>query len=254
MFDHVGIRTSERDASERFYRTVLEPLEIEPTYAGDEMVEWDDFSIMAADSERQPTRNLHVGFVAPSREHVDHFWDAGVAAGYHDDGPPGERPGYRPDYYGAFLRDPDGNSVEAVHHGDTRRGGHIDHLWIGVLDLAAAEAFYTTLARHTGLRPGRRFEHGVQFRGARACTSRFQRRIGEPSTSSTPQRWRRATRASVLRASAPSTTPATTARTCWLPTGPTSRACSTTAARAPAPPARSDVGAGAGQLQSRRGL
>jgi catechol 2,3-dioxygenase-like lactoylglutathione lyase family enzyme len=94
-----------------------------------------------------------------------------VQAGYRDDGEPGERPQYSPDYYGAFLLDPDGNSVEAVHHGDTRRGGNIDHLWIGVSDAAASEQFYKAIARHTGLRQGRRWEHGVQFRGAWATFS-----------------------------------------------------------------------------------
>jgi catechol 2,3-dioxygenase-like lactoylglutathione lyase family enzyme len=102
---------------------------------------------------------------------VDRFWQTGVGAGYRDDGTPGERPEYRSDYYGGFLLDPGGNSVEAVHHGDTRRGGHIDHLWIGVRDAAAAETFYASIARHTGLREGRRWEHGVHFRGAWATFS-----------------------------------------------------------------------------------
>jgi catechol 2,3-dioxygenase-like lactoylglutathione lyase family enzyme len=171
MFDHVTIRAGDRTASERFYRTILSTLGIEPTHASAQLIEWDDFSLLAADASHPVTRHLHIGFVAPSRGHVEEFHRAGVAAGYPDDGPPGERPQYRPDYYGAFLRDPDGNSVEAVHHGDTRRGGHIDHLWIGVRDLAASEAFYTALARHTGLRPGRRTEDLVQFRGAWATFS-----------------------------------------------------------------------------------
>src|SRR5215210_8344131 len=58
-----------------------------------------------------------IGFVAPSRPEVDEFWRVGTAAGHPDDGAPGARPQYRPDCYGAFLLDPDGNSVEAVHHG-----------------------------------------------------------------------------------------------------------------------------------------
>lgn len=95
-------------------------------------------------------------------------------AGYDDDGRPGERPQYKPGYYGAFLLDPDGNSAEAVHHSDGRRGGHIDHLWIRVRDLDAAEAFYTTIARHTGLREGRRWDSGRQFRGAWATFSLVQ--------------------------------------------------------------------------------
>ncbi len=171
MFDHVAIRVADRFACERFYRTVLGTLGIEPSYAGADMIEWDDFSIVAADADRPPTRHLHLAFVAPSREHVDAFWQAGVDAGYDDDGGPGERTQYKPDYYGAFLLDPDGNSAEAVHHGDIRRGSHIDHLWIRVRDLDAAEAFYATIACHTGLREGRRWDGGRQFRGAWATFS-----------------------------------------------------------------------------------
>jgi catechol 2,3-dioxygenase-like lactoylglutathione lyase family enzyme len=171
MFDHVTIRAQDRPASEGFYRTVLSTLGIEPTYAGPEMIEWQDFSIIAADEQSRPTRHLHVAFVAPSREHVEAFWRAGVDTGYEDDGGPGERPQYKPGYYGAFLLDPDGNSAEAVHHDDARRGGHIDHLWIRVSDLDAAQAFYAVIARHTGLREGRRWDRGRQFRGAWATFS-----------------------------------------------------------------------------------
>jgi catechol 2,3-dioxygenase-like lactoylglutathione lyase family enzyme len=170
MFAHVTIRASDR-AVERFYRAALGELEIEPTHAGNDLVAWNDFAIVAADSEHPPTRHLHVAFVAPTRDHVRGFWRAGLGAGGEDDGEPGERPQYKPGYYGAFLRDPDGNSAEAVIHDDTRRGGHIDHLWIGVRDLDAASAFYDVAARHTGLREGRRWEGGRQFRGAWASFS-----------------------------------------------------------------------------------
>jgi catechol 2,3-dioxygenase-like lactoylglutathione lyase family enzyme len=171
MFDHVTIRAGNRDASERFYGIVLSRLDIALTSAGAGCASWNDLRILAANAARPPTRNLHVGFVAPSRAHVDEFWRAGTDAGYADDGAPGERPQYTPGYYGAFLRDPDGNSAEAVDHSDTRRGGNIDHLWIGVRDLEAATAFYAAIARHTGLRSGRRWEHGAQFRGAWATFS-----------------------------------------------------------------------------------
>ncbi len=63
----------------------------------------------------------------------------------------GLRPRYRDDYYGGFLRDPDGNSVEAVHHGDVRPGG-IDHLWVRVADLDASRRFYEVAAPHAGIR------------------------------------------------------------------------------------------------------
>jgi catechol 2,3-dioxygenase-like lactoylglutathione lyase family enzyme len=180
MFAHVTIRTEDRAASERFYRTVLGALQIEPTHDTPDIVAWDDFAIIAANPDHPPTRHLHVAFVARSREDVDAFWQAGVDAGYEDAGRPGGRPQYRPDYYGAFLFDPDGNSAEAVHHGDARRGGHIDHLWIGVSDPGAAEAFYRTIARHTGLREGGRWNSGVQFRGAWATFSLV--RDGRPPT------------------------------------------------------------------------
>jgi catechol 2,3-dioxygenase-like lactoylglutathione lyase family enzyme len=134
-------------------------------------VAWDDFALIASDREHWPTRHLHAGFVARSRGAVDAFWDAGTAAGFQDAGAPGERTQYRPDYYGAFLLDPDGNSIEAVHHGDTRAGGNIDHLWIGVRDLDAAQGFYASTSRWLGLRPGSRWPGGVQFAGAWATFS-----------------------------------------------------------------------------------
>jgi catechol 2,3-dioxygenase-like lactoylglutathione lyase family enzyme len=171
MFDQVTIRVADYEASECFYRTVLAALGVEPDRAGADRTEWDDFVVAAAGVADPPTRNLHVAFVAPSRDRVDEFWRAGTASGYADDGAPGERPEYTPGYYGAFLRDPDGNSAEAVHHRDVRRGGHIDHLWIGVRDLDAAAAFYTTIMPCVGLRKGRRWESGRQFRGAWATLS-----------------------------------------------------------------------------------
>jgi catechol 2,3-dioxygenase-like lactoylglutathione lyase family enzyme len=171
MFAHVTIRAADREASERFYRTVLGALGIQPTHERADLVAWDDFAILQADAEHPPTRRLHAAFVASSRADVDAFWRAGIEAGFQDDGPPGVRPQYRREYYGAYLRDPDDNSVEAVHHTDTRRGGHVDHLWIGVRDIDAAAAFYGVVARHTGLREGRRWQNGRQFRGAWATFS-----------------------------------------------------------------------------------
>ena len=171
MFDHVTIRVADLAASERFYRTTLGQLGIEPTRVDVNRVAWSDFSIMVADGEHPPTRHLHVAFVSPTRENVEAFWRAGLSAGGKDDGEPGERPQYTDGYYGAFLRDPDGNSSEAVIHSDVRRGGHIDHLWIRVRDVEPSSAFYDTVARHTGLRAGRRWQEGRQFRGAWATFS-----------------------------------------------------------------------------------
>jgi catechol 2,3-dioxygenase-like lactoylglutathione lyase family enzyme len=151
VFDHVTIRVSDRGASERFYDTVLRAVGIEQSYSDEHLAEWRDFSLAAADAEKPVTRRLHVGFYVPSRAHVDRFWKVGTDAGYRDDGAPGLRPEYRDDYYGAFLLDPDGNSGEAVHHGDARSSG-IDHLWIRVADVAAAKRFYEVVSPHTGFR------------------------------------------------------------------------------------------------------
>ena len=152
MWDHVTLRASDFEASARFYDLVLATLGVERTGTADWIIEWDLFSISPADDEKPPTRGLHLGFTAPSREHVDAFWQAGVDAGYRDDGAPGPRPEYTPDYYGAFLLDPDGNSAEAVHHGDVAESGVIDHLWIRVADVEAAKAFYVTIADDAGIR------------------------------------------------------------------------------------------------------
>jgi catechol 2,3-dioxygenase-like lactoylglutathione lyase family enzyme len=154
VFDHVTIRVADRDASERFYETVLETLGMDKSHSGEHFAEWRGFSLAAATDEQPPTRRLHVAFVAPSREHVDEFWRVGTGAGYPDDGPPGLRPQYSSSYYGGFLLDPDGNSAEAVHHDSPRGdGGWIDHLWVRVADLAAARRFYETVGPYCGFHP-----------------------------------------------------------------------------------------------------
>jgi catechol 2,3-dioxygenase-like lactoylglutathione lyase family enzyme len=91
MFDHVGIAVTDLAASERFYRTVLAALGTEPSHADAELVEWEDWDIGPTDRAHPVTRGLHVGFRAPSRAAVDAFWQAGIDAGYRDDGVPGPR-------------------------------------------------------------------------------------------------------------------------------------------------------------------
>lgn len=161
------IRVSDRSASERFYETVLMTLGIPQTHADELLAEWDDFSLVQADEERRVTRRLHIGFVAPSRAHVDEFWRGGTEAGYASDGEPGLRPQYAEDYYGAFLLDRDGNSVEAVHHGSLRRGGNVDHLWIRVSDLDASTRFYERVGPAAGFRIGSELGDRTRF----ACVS-----------------------------------------------------------------------------------
>jgi catechol 2,3-dioxygenase-like lactoylglutathione lyase family enzyme len=148
----VGIHVRDRGASERFYERVLRELGIERDSSGDDFAEWDDFALGEASPDRTATTGLHIAFAAPTRAHVDAFWRAGVDAGHPSAGEPGPRPVYGGDYYGGFLLDPDGNSVEAVHHGAQRTG--IDHLWIRVADVAASRAFYDLVAPFGGFRRG----------------------------------------------------------------------------------------------------
>jgi catechol 2,3-dioxygenase-like lactoylglutathione lyase family enzyme len=175
VFDHVTIRVSDREASRRFYETVLEPL----GHAVSPSDEWNDFGIAQARDDRSVTRRLHVAFGSRSREEVNAFWQTGTEAGYASDGEPGPRPEYHDDYYGAFLLDPDGNSAEAVHHGRARVGENVvDHLWIRVADLEATKRFYETIAPILGLRIRHELEERFHV-GARRRSFALVR--GEPS-------------------------------------------------------------------------
>jgi predicted lactoylglutathione lyase len=152
MFDHVTIRVAERGRSRGFYETVLAALERAPSSFGEGSDEWNDFSIAQADDTRPVTRGLHLAFAARSRREVDAFWRAGTEAGFTSDGEPGVRARYHPDYYGGFLLDPDGNSVEAVYHGAPRSGENfLDHLWIRVADLGSSKRFYAAICPSLGL-------------------------------------------------------------------------------------------------------
>jgi catechol 2,3-dioxygenase-like lactoylglutathione lyase family enzyme len=115
MIDHVAIRVVDAEAAKAFYETALAPLGLERIdeasllgFGGDGSSLWVH--------EGEPTRNLHVAFAASGRATVDEFHRVAVAAGFQDNGPPGERPIYHPGYYGAYVLDPDGNNVEAVFH------------------------------------------------------------------------------------------------------------------------------------------
>lgn len=168
------MRVSDRDASEQFLRIVLDPLGLRPTGDDGEFLQFTDLSVAPARADRPPTTGLHVGLVAPSHAAVEAFWQAGVDAGYASDGEPGPRPQYSAGYYGAFLLDPDGNSIEAARHEGLRTPpGTVDHLWLRVADARACEAFYGQLAPVCGFAL-RASEPGlVRFRGPRGGSVTF---------------------------------------------------------------------------------
>lgn len=153
MFDHVSIRVSDRSVSQPIYERLLGVLDVPLAHSGEHSALFGryEFSIAEAADERPVTSGAHLGFSARSREAVDAFWQAGIDAGLTSDGEPGLRPEYKPDYYGGFLLDPDGNSIEAVTHGDAaNRSLLIDHLWLRVPDVAAARDFYRLAGQHAG--------------------------------------------------------------------------------------------------------
>jgi len=165
MFDHVEIHVSDLAASRAFYGEALGL----PTFEG-ELVEWGDFGIVAVDAEHPLTRRLHIAFGAESRAEVDAWWNRMTEAGYASDGEPGPRPQYSASYYGAFVLDPDGNSVESVHH-STSRAREIDHLWLRTRDVAAAKRFYETVAPVVGITLRRDEPERVLFSDGRGSFS-----------------------------------------------------------------------------------
>jgi catechol 2,3-dioxygenase-like lactoylglutathione lyase family enzyme len=116
--DHITIKVRDLSASRTFYEQALRPLAVNvyEAYGGVCFgpVGAEDFALGQADGE--PSGPMHIAFVAESRADVDAFHAAALAAGARDNGAPGLRPIYHAGYYGAFVFDPDGNNIEAVHH------------------------------------------------------------------------------------------------------------------------------------------
>ena len=146
------VRVSDQARSRAFYALVFEAIGRPPATGGGEFDEWNDFAITLQTPDRPLTTGLHIGFGARSRADVDACWAIATAAGYVTDGEPGLRSDYHEEYYGAFLLDPDGNSVEAVYHGVPRVGDDvIDHAWIRVSDIGASRRFWEAVAGPLGL-------------------------------------------------------------------------------------------------------
>jgi catechol 2,3-dioxygenase-like lactoylglutathione lyase family enzyme len=123
MLDHIGLAVTDLARSRAFYEAALAPLGITVLEVIDEN-EAGGTAVMMGDSEpffvfadnEQPGEGTHVAFRASSRAQVDGFYEAAMAAGGKDNGAPGIRTQYHPNYYAAFVHDPDGINVEAVCH------------------------------------------------------------------------------------------------------------------------------------------
>ena len=118
MYDHIGLQVKDMESSTRFYTAILRPLgamltSSDVSYAGfgpskDQSMLWLHLTTS------KPVGGTHVAFQAASRSDVDRFHRVGLQAGGRDNGAPGVRADYGPNYYAAFLLDPDGHNVEAV--------------------------------------------------------------------------------------------------------------------------------------------
>ena len=119
MLDHVGFQVDDMEAATAFYDTVLGVLGsrcvMDHGMAKGYGVDFPVFWISVA-TDPIPNRQSHIAFQAASREAVDAFFAAAVELGAEVLHEPRVWPEYHPGYYGAFVRDPDGNNVEAVHH------------------------------------------------------------------------------------------------------------------------------------------
>lgn len=119
MIDHFEIKVVRFKECEVFYSTVLLPLNVEKKWADDAAA---GFGLMGENkvrfliehSEASSISLAHIAFVAPSTQSVGEFHQAGITAGFRCNGEPGLREDYAPNYYAAFLLDPDGNNIEAV--------------------------------------------------------------------------------------------------------------------------------------------
>jgi catechol 2,3-dioxygenase-like lactoylglutathione lyase family enzyme len=151
MFDHVTLRVTDLTDATRAFAAVLDELQLAQTTSTPSFSVWGNFALTQTDDAHPIARRVHVAFIAPTPAHVNRFGQAGLAAGFADDGPAGPRPNYADDYYAAFLKDDAGNSFEAVHRVGERPEGNIDHLVIRVNDVQAATAFYSTIGASAGL-------------------------------------------------------------------------------------------------------
>ena len=126
MLDHVSLGVSDIERSRRFYDAALRPLGLVRIveFGGGRGCDYGDapgslgveFTITREAAVRAPIAGAHLCFRAPDRAAVRAFHAAALAAGGRDDGPPGLRPQYHADYYGAFVLDLDGHRIEAVCH------------------------------------------------------------------------------------------------------------------------------------------
>ena len=166
MFSHFTLGTNDLGRAESFYTSLMVTL-------GQSLIDSSaeyGYLMYGPDDNRFPhlficrpfdrlpaswSNGFHIAFNVPDTETVDRFHAAALAAGGIDEGAPGLRPDYAPDYYGAYVRDPDGNKLQAVCYKKGRRvgptGDILSHITVGSADLARERAFYEAVLAPLGI-------------------------------------------------------------------------------------------------------
>lgn len=118
MFDHIGFGVSDMDVSREFFLKALAPLDVGLAMQGPGSIGLgrQGKPSLWLYAQARVSAPLHIAVAAASREQVDQFHAAALAAGGKDNGAPGLRPHYHPNYYAAFVIGPDGHNIEAVCH------------------------------------------------------------------------------------------------------------------------------------------
>lgn len=120
MLDHMGFAVKDYDRSKSFYEQVLAPLgfRVIKNFPGAAAgFGKDGHASFWIEAQGRPVQGrLHIAFAAENRAAVDAFHAAALAVGAPDNGAPGVREIYHPNYYGGYVLDPDGNNIEAVCH------------------------------------------------------------------------------------------------------------------------------------------
>ena len=166
MFSHFTLGTNDLDRALSFYNGVMSALGQSLLYEDIDA----GYLMYAPPDRRYPhlficrpvdglpatwSNGYHIAYNAPDKATVDRFFEAALERGGYDEGAPGFRPQYEADYYGAYVRDPDGNKLQAVCYTEGRTAGTagdiVSHVTIGLADLERERAFYGAVLGELGI-------------------------------------------------------------------------------------------------------
>ncbi len=164
MFTHFTLGTNDRPRAEAFYAAVMPPLGLKLVKSAETFFAYGTeesappWLVVNPPFDGLPatwSNGFHIALRAGDEAAVRDFHRAALGAGGRDEGAPGLRPEYASDYYAAYVRDPDGNKLQAVYYRDGRVAGPcgdvVSHITLGSNDLERSKAFYEGLLAVLGL-------------------------------------------------------------------------------------------------------